>query len=163
MLVDALRNLAQARVRLGRFTEAEAVGAEALLLAEGAGLSVQSAGILADLAECAAWRGDEAAFEQYASTGVELARTLEVRSPIPAYEQLRGLLALGLGRLPDAAAHFERALADVVAQYPERLHPSERVHLIFWEVAERRVNRGANRAIQASLRDARFLRSLPVG
>ena len=30
-------------------------------------------------------------------------------------------------------------------------------------VAERRLNRRANRALQASLRDARFLHSLPVG
>ena len=145
MLVDALRNLAQANVRLGRFTEAAPVAADALLLAEGAGQSAQAAGILADLAECAAWRGDEAAFEEYASRGVDLARTLDVRSPIAAYEQLRGLLALGTERLADAAGHFEQALSDVVEQYPDRLHPARA------EVAEARIRLGDTEAAETHL------------
>src|SRR5207245_7890464 len=62
--------------------------------------------------------------------------------PIAAYEQLRGLLALGTERFADAADHFERALADVVERYPERLHPARA------EVAEVRIRLGDTESAQ---------------
>jgi len=124
LLVDASRNLAQARLRLGDFTEAAAVATDALLLAEGADQSVQLTGLLLDVGECAAWRGDEAELERCASRGLELAQELGIRALIPSYERLRGLLALGLGRIAEAAERFERTLAEDIAQHPGRFHSS---------------------------------------
>ncbi len=129
LLVESLRALAQAELRLGRFTEAAAIGTDALLLAEGAGQSVQMTGLLVDLGECAAWRGDEAELERFASRGLGLAQQLDIRSLIASFERLRALIAFGLGRLPEAAERFQRTLAEDVARHPDR-YPSARAELV---------------------------------
>jgi tetratricopeptide (TPR) repeat protein len=122
MLVDALRNATNVQLRLGRFTEAAATGAEALLLAEGAGHPATVAALLWATSECAAWRGDEEVFSEHASRGTELAERLDIRAFIASYMRLRGLLALGLGRLQDALGHFEQSLAEDLARFTHRVH-----------------------------------------
>src|SRR5881396_89968 len=71
----------------------------------------------------------------------------------------RGLNAPCLAFLPGRNSLFGKSQSDrvmVAVGLSPRNNGGERVR-----VAERRLNRRANQALQASLRDARFLRSLP--
>ena len=122
LLVDALRNLAQARVFMGHFQDAAAVGSTALPLAEGSGQLVQACGLLINQTECAAWAGDEESFARYSERGSTLARELDLRFAIPQFEKYRGFLALGQDRLADAVSSFEEALAEMVSHYGHGLH-----------------------------------------
>ena len=99
--------LAYLELRLGRLDAAAAAAAEAITLGEAIGSRAWAGTGRSVLAGVHAWRGEEEACRSQSAQSLEQALTEEERANA---RQPLGLLALGLGRAPDAIDVYEQLL-----------------------------------------------------